>query len=189
MGDSDDDGSNGYETDRDDYGEEDAFTLNEMYDFEEDFELEEKVNGKYYLGMYMNTEDVRFMSSGFLVGESPLLFFGNAISTKLFFKYHYSDVLMYLRSIIMCKHNVDPIVDIMKLSISKDGLYLAIIKTHWISLIQRHWKKVLENRKKYILQYKNPKYLMNRELGKQNNNMIYIKNNMKLRGMLSVYKE
>lgn len=188
MGDSDDDGSNGYETDRDDYGEEDGFTLNEMYDFEEYFDLEEKENGKYYLGMYMNMEDVRLMSSGFIIGESPLLFFGNAISPRLFFKYSYPDVLMYLRSIIMCRYDVDPIVDIMKLSISEDGLYLAIIKTHWISIIQRHWKKVLENRKKYIELHRNLKYLMNRELGKNNNKNIYIKNNMRLRGMLSIYK-
>ena len=183
MGDSDDNESN-----RDDYYEEDAFTLNEMYDFEEEFDLKEKENGKYYLGMYMNMEDVRFMSSGFLVGESPLLFFGNAISTKLFFKYHYSDVLMYLRSIIMCRRNVDPIVDIMKLSISEDGLYLAIIKTYWISLIQRHWKKILKNRKTYILLHRNTKYLIDREFGKNNNKNIYIKNNMRLRGMLSVYR-
>jgi hypothetical protein len=189
MGDSDDNDSNGYESNRDDYYEEDAFTLNEMYDFEREFDLEEKENGKYYLGMYMNMEDVRFMSSGFIIGESPLLFFGNAISTKLFFKYPYQDVLMYLRSIIMCKYNVGPIVDIMKLSISEDGLYLAIIKTHWISLIQRHWRKILENRKKYFELHRNPKYLMEREFGKHNNKNIYIKNNRRLRGMLSMYKE
>jgi hypothetical protein len=102
-------------------------------DFEEEFDLQEKENGKYYLGMYMNIQDVRIMSSGFLVGEKPLMFFGNAISTELFFKYKYSHVIKYMKSIIMCR-NINPVIDIMQLKISEDGLYLAIIKTYW-----RNW--------------------------------------------------
>ena len=178
---------NGYESNREDDYDDDAFTLNEMYHFENEFHLEEKENGKYYLGMYM--EDVQLMSSGFKLGKSPL-FFGIVISLKFFFKYNYSDVLMYLRSVIIDEYDLVPIVevDIMKLSISENGLYLYIIKTHWISIIQRHWRKVLENRKKYILLHRNPKYLMDRELDKNNNKNICIKNNSRLRGMLSVYR-
>ena len=131
--------SNGWEENDEDefeYDDEELemeMVLDEMYDFEEEFDLQEKENGKYYLGMYMNIQDVRIMSSGFLVGEKPLMFFGNAISTELFFKYKYSHVIKYMKSIIMCR-NINPVIDIMQLKISEDGLYLAIIKTYW-----RNW--------------------------------------------------
>ena len=80
-----DDDSNGWDSDHDheeyQYLEDEQMEilLNEMYDFEAIFDLQEKENGKYYLGMYMNIQDIRMMSSGFLIGEKPLMFFGNAI--------------------------------------------------------------------------------------------------------------
>jgi len=101
--------------------------LDEMYDFEQEFDLKEKENEKYYLGMYINIKDVQMMSSGFLIGNTYPLFFGNAISTELFFKYKYQQIIKYMRSIIMCR-NMYPVIDIMKLIISEDGLYLALIK-------------------------------------------------------------
>jgi hypothetical protein len=170
------------DSDSDDGYEEDAFTLNEMYDFEEEFDLKEKENGKYYLGMYMNIEDVQIMSSGFLIGESPLLFFGNAISPRLFFKYKYSQIINYMRSIIMCR-NMYPVIDIMKLSISEDGLYLALIKTHWICLIQRHWRKIMNKKREYIEFQKSFQYIRDRELGKIKRPIFSLK------GMLSIYKK
>jgi len=158
--------------------------LNEMYDFEHRFDLQEKENGKYYLGMYMNIQDIRMMSSGFLIGEKPLMFFGNAISTDLFFKYKFPQVIAYLRSIIMCR-NMNPIVDIMQLIISDDGLYLAVIKTYWISIIQRHWRKRLNQKKEYIQKIqKSFKYIQNRELGKRP-----LIPNFSLNGMLSIYQK
>ena len=179
--------SNGWDTDYDDdeyhehYLQDELMVLNEMYDFEHNFDLQEKENGKYYLGMYMNIQDVRMMSSGFLIGETPLMFFGNAISTDLFFKYTFPQVIAYLKSIIMCR-NMNPIVDIMQLIISDDELYLAIIKTYWISLIQRHWKKIMKQKKEYIQTQKSFQYIRNRELGKS----IY-KPTFSIMGMLSVY--
>jgi len=77
--------------------------------------------------MYINIKDVQMMSSGFLIGNTYPLFFGNAISTELFFKYKYQQIIKYMRSIIMCR-NMYPVIDIMKLIISEDGLYLALIK-------------------------------------------------------------
>ena len=184
----DDNESNGWESEHDEYYEygEDYYLqeerlLNEMYDFEHNFDLQEKENGKYYLGMYMNIQDVRMMSSGFLIGENALMFFGNAISTDLFFKYTFPQVIMYMKSIIMCR-NMNPIVDIMQLIISDDGLYLAIIKTYWISLIQRHWKKIMKQKTEYIETQKSFQYIYNRELGKYN-----YKPAFSVIGMLSVY--
>lgn len=174
--------------DDDDYAdyleeEELEMILNEMYDFEETFELKEKENGKYYLGMYMNIQDIRLISSGFLVGETPLMFFGNAISTELFFKYKFSHIITYLKSIIMCR-KTHPVLDIMQLIISEDGLYLAIIKTYWISLIQRHWKKIMRQKKEYMEKQKCFQYIRENELGKRKQ-----KPNFSLIGMLSIYRK
>ena len=155
--------------------------LYEMYDFEEEFDLKEKEDGKYYLGMYMNIEDVRVMSSGFIIGNHRPLYFGNAISTELFFKYKYSQVVKYMRSIIMCR-NINPVVDIMKLIISDDGLYLASIKTYWIRLIQRHWRKIMNKKREYMEYQKSFQYIQDRELGKIKRKPIF-----SLHGMLSIY--
>lgn len=168
------------DTDTDDEME-DYEILTEMYDFEERFDLEEKENGKYYLGMYMNIEDVQLMASGFLIGKTPLLFFGNAVSTELFFQYKYSHVIMYLKSIIMCRNSL-PVVDIMQLFISENGLYLGVIKTYWISLIQRHWKKIMKQKKEYSESQKRFQYILERELG------IGRKKRFSFYGMLSIYK-
>jgi len=180
----DDEYSNGWENNYENYLDEEEMEmiLNEMYDFEESFDLQEKENDKYYLGMYINIQDVRLMSSGFLVGETPLTFFGNAISTELFFKYSYSKIIMYLKSIIMCRNSY-PVVDIMQLKISEDGLYLAIIKTYWISLIQRHWKKITRQKKEYMETQKTFQYIRGNELGKRKP-----KPNFSLIGMLSMYR-
>jgi hypothetical protein len=182
-----DEGSNGWDTDYDDdfmLEEQEELILDEMYDFEETFDLKEKENGKYYLGMYMNIEDVQVMSSGFLIGNNNHpLFFGNAISTELFFKYKYSHVIKYMRSIIMCR-NMNPVVDIMKLIISEDGLYLALIKTHWICLIQRHWRKIMNKKREYMEYQKSFQYIQERELGKIKRKPIF-----SLHGMLSRYSK
>lgn len=158
--------------------------LDEMYDFEESFDLKEKENGKYYLGMYMNIEDVQLMAGGgFILGSNKPLFFGNAISTELFFKYKYSHIQKYLKSIIMC-YNMNPVVDIMQLIISEDGLYLAIIKTYWICLIQRHWKKIMNKKREYIEFQKSFQYIRDRELDIRNRRPTF-----SLYGMLSIYKK
>ena len=182
----DDNESNGWESDHvsdngSDLDWDEENILDEMYDFEEEFDLKEKENEKYYLGMYMNIEDVQIISSGFLIGNTHPLFFGNAISTELFFKYKYQQIIKYMRSIIMCR-NMYPVVDIMKLIISEDGLYLALIKTHWICLIQRHWRKIMNKKREYIEFQKSFQYIRDRELGKIKKPIF------SLNGMLSIYK-
>jgi hypothetical protein len=166
----------------DEYEEDLSEILDEMYDFEESFDLKEKETGKYYLGMYMNIQDVQIMSGGFIIGGNKPLFFGNAISVQLFFKYKYSHIQMYLKSIIMCRR-CRPLVDIMQLIISEDGLYLAIIKTYWISIIQRHWKKIMNKKREYIKYQKSFQYIRDREIGVRNS-----RPNFSIYGMLSCYK-
>ena len=180
----DDDNSNGWDSDAEFSIQDDEYLLDEMYDFEANFDLEEKENGKYYLGMYMNIKDVQIMSGGFIIGENKPLFFGNAISTELFFKYKYAHVIKYMRSIVMCM-NINPVVDIMKLIITEDGLYLALIKTHWICLIQRHWRKIMNKKREYIEFQKSFQYIRNREIGIRNR---FNSGSRNLYGMLSYYK-
>jgi hypothetical protein len=178
--DNSDSDSDNYEYGTDEYEEE--CLLDEMYDFEENFDLKEKENGKYYLGMYMNIPDVQLMAGGgFILGNNKPLFFGNAISTELFFKYKYTHIQTYLKTIIMCRRQY-PVVDIMQLIISEDGLYLALIKTYWICLIQRHWKKIMNKKREYIEFQKSFQYIQDRELGKKN------KPTFSLYGMLSIYR-
>ena len=83
----------------------------------------------------------------------------------------------------MCR-NINPVVDIMKLIITEDGLYLALIKTHWICLIQRHWKRIMNKKREYIEFQKSFQYIRNRELGK-----IKKKPSFSLRSMVSIYKK
>jgi hypothetical protein len=174
--------SDEYDEQEDEYEDEDV--LDEMYDFEESFDLKEKENGKYYLGMYMNIQDVQLMSGGgFLIGSNKPLFFGNAISIELFFKYKYTHIQKYLKSIIMCRTQY-PVVDIMQLIISEDGLYLAIIKTYWICLIQRHWKKIMNKKREYIEFQKSFQYIQDREHGIRKSRPTF-----SLYGMLSIYKK
>lgn len=182
MGDDDNSSNNSWDSE-DDYEEDLCEILHEMYDFEERFDLEEKENGKYYLGMYMNIQDVQIMAGGFMFGGNKPLFFGNAISVELFFKYKYSHIMLYLKSIIMCRNVCKHVVDIMQLIISEDGLYLAIIKTYWISLIQRHWKKVMNQKREYMELQKSIQYIRDRELGIRNSRPTF-----SLYGMLSIYR-
>ena len=77
---------------------------------------------------------------------------------------------------------MNPVIDIMQLKISEDGLYLAIIKTYWISLIQRHWKKIIQQKKEYIKLQTNIQYIRNREISYKRKTPIF-----SIIGMLSKY--
>ena len=46
-------------------------------------------------------------------------------------------------------------INVMKLDIIDDGIYLVQIKTMWIKLVQRHWKKVIRIRKENMVKRMN----------------------------------
>lgn len=145
--------------------------LDEMYEFEEEFDYQDKEDEQYFIGIYISMKDF---------GDK--LFLGMAVSTKLFFKYEYKYIQKYLCSAIRyCPHarNYHLKVSIMKLNITQDGLCLVIVKTYWLKLIQRHWKNVMKKRKSM-----NYEYFKGRELGKQSREKI-----PKLHGMLSPYSK
>lgn len=161
--------------------------LDEMYDFEEEFDQEEKEDGQYFIGIYICMKDVQMWNSGgFLVEDSNKLYLGMAISANLFFDYEYKYVQKYLCSAIQyCPYarNFHLKISIMQLNISEDGLSLVIVKTYWLKIIQRHWKNIMKKKKEIIEEMKTYKYIQNRELGKNIYKII-----PKLRGMLHQYK-
>ena len=154
------------------------YILDEMYDFEADFDEEEKEDGHYFIGLFLCMDvNTKF--------NSKHLQLGMAISPNLFFQYEYKYVQRYLYSGIQyCRYarNYHLKISIMQLNITDDGYYLVSIKTHWLKMIQRHWKKVMRERKHILENMKKPNYLQYRELGK------HIRYNIpKLKGMLSQY--
>lgn len=163
----------------------DAIIMDEMYDFEIDFEEEEKENGKYYIGMYVYVKDVEMLQTGILIEHPDKLYLGMAISNRLFFKYEYKYIYKYLcSSVAYCQYAryYQLNVNIMKLNIINNELYVVVVKTIWIRLIQRHWKKIMKKRKDIIEKMKKHTYLQYREIGKRNMDKM-----PKLAGMLSIY--
>jgi hypothetical protein len=164
--------------------------LDDMYDFEKEFEEKEKYNGKYYIGAYIYMNDIQMENSlGTVIKDSKKLFLGMAISVELFFKYKDKYIKKYLSSCIIygpytLSSSLDLKINIMKLQITNNDLYLVELKTYWLKLIQRHWKKIIEKRKEIIENKKSFSYLRLRELGKHKR--INIPN---LHGMLYIYNK
>lgn len=161
--------------------------LDEMYDFEEEFDQEEKEDGQYFIGIYICMKDIQMWNSGgFLVTDSNKLYLGMAISANLFFQYEYKYVQKYLCSAIQyCPYarNFHLKISIMQLNITEDGLSLVIVKTYWLKIIQRHWRNTMKKKKEIIEEMKTYKYIRNREHGNNTYKVI-----PKLRGMLHQYK-
>ena len=164
--------------------------LDEMYDFEEEFDDIEKEDGQYLIGMYVCMKDVQLMYTGEkLVNEWNRLYLGMAISPKLFFKYEYKHVQKYLYSTIKyCPYakNYCLKTNIMQLNITEDGLSLVIVKTYWLKIIQRHWKKIMKRKKEIIENMKMYEYIRKREIGKNDKTVIPLPS---LRGMLRHYQK
>ena len=158
--------------------------LDDMYDFEEEFDAQEKEDGQYFIGIYICMKDEQILDSG---EDCNKLYLGMAVSANLFFQYEYKYIQKYLCSAIQyCRYarNYHLKVSILQLNITTDGLCLVTVKTHWLKLIQRHWKKIMKNRKEFIENMKTWSYLRLRELGK------YSKHSMiKIKGMLSMYSK
>jgi len=166
--------------------ENDIAILDEMYDFEADFDYEEKEDGQYFIGLFICMKDIQLFNSGRILEEDTnKLFLGIAISAKLFFKYEYKYVQKYLYSTIRYSPHAKNYcfkTSIMKLNISQNGLSLVIIKTYWLKLIQRHWKNIIKKRKEIIEKMNKYKYLQLREIGKHERYKI-----PRLKGILSYY--
>jgi len=153
--------------------------LDEMYDFEEEFEDIEKQDGKYYIGIYIYMNDIP--------ENDKKLFLGMTVSTKLFFKYEHKYVYKYLCSAVnYCPYEkyYDLKINILKLHIDDNQLYLVTVKTYWLKLIQRHWKNIIKKRKELHVKMSSWINLYWREI---RGISPLQKNYPKLQGMLSAY--
>ena len=123
---------------------------NEIFDFEEEHFEEDKINNKYYIGMYS------YYSNNILLAS--------AVSHHSFFKYNINHIIYYLYSYSVFSRLSKPNINIMKLYITSDGTYIAIIKTFWLKIVQRHMKKLY--REQYMLARRrgNLKSLLYREI-------------------------
>lgn len=120
----------------------DYHDIERIYEKEYLFLDSEKINNKYYIGIYT------------LIDGEPLL--GNCISPTTFFEFPINTVQKYLSnySIIYSDRFFLKNVNILKLSINEtDGTYNVIIKTIWLRLFQRKWKKLFTE-KKSIMEHK-----------------------------------
>ena len=154
------------------------YILDEMYDFEADFDEKEKEDEQYFIGLYLSMNV-----------NSNHLYLGMAVSPDLFFEYEYKYVRNYLYSGIQyCRYarNYHLEISIMQLNITNDGNYLVTIKTYWLKLIQRHWKNIIQKKKGLHVKMGSWISLNRREL----RGISPIQTNYpKLQGMLSAYSK
>lgn len=106
--------------------------INEYYFEDIEHSDSEKKNNFYYIGVCK------------LMKPDNYYLLLNSVSPKLFFKYSFRSIKLYLieYSII---YLYKPNVEIMKMDII-DHVYTVILKTHWLRIVQRHWKKIFQKR-------------------------------------------
>jgi len=116
--------------------------FNDYNDIERIYEKEylfldsEKINNKYYIGIYSRVDDE--------------LLLGSCISSSSFFEFPINAVKKYLStySIIYNDRFFLKKIDILKLAINEtDGTYNVVIKTVWLRIFQRKWKKLFAEKK------------------------------------------
>jgi hypothetical protein len=123
------------DTDTESVASDDAMDLfDEIYDFD-DPEDDDKIDAKYYIGIYYY--------------NVPDLIMGSTVYSKTFYQYNNRQLLYYLANYSYI-HIKKPVLHIMQLHIRPDSTYAVVLKTHWIKLIQRTWKRVLKERNQMI---------------------------------------
>jgi len=121
-----------------------------IFDHEERFLDEDKVDGYYYIGLpcLMKTPHEWILQI--------------SIQPRTMLSHEYADVMRYLIDYSVTRIR-NPIMHIMKLDISNTGAYNVVLKTYWLNLIQRTWKRVFRERNQYINKCKNPHSLLYRQ--------------------------
>jgi hypothetical protein len=132
----------------DDYEEDDI--VENIFDREERFLDEDKVDGVYYIGL-------------------PCLMLSRrewilqiAIQPKTMLSNKMNDVMRYLIDYSVTRIR-SPTMHIMKLDISNTGAYNVVLKTHWLRLVQRTWKRVFKERKQFVNNCKTPRSILYRQ--------------------------
>lgn len=147
----DDDTDSQFSTDSElsnDY-EQDVIVEN-IFDREEQFLDEDKVDENYYIGLPC------------LMKSPQEWILQISIQPRTMLSHEYNDVMRYLIDYSVTRIR-NPIMHIMKLDISNTGAYNVVLKTYWLKLIQRTWKRIFKERKKYIKKCMNPHSLLYRQ--------------------------
>jgi hypothetical protein len=140
------------------WGENSGYYIQRIYEKEYLFLDSEKVNNKYYIGVYTILDDQIFPHStpesehmNPPESSTPLeIVLGSCISPSTFFEFPINNVQQYLSaySIIYSDRFLRKSVDILKLCISeRDGTYTVIVKTTWLRMFQRKWRKIYAEKK------------------------------------------
>jgi len=153
---SDDDCESGTESEDSDDFENDMIVEN-IFDREERFLDEDKVDGCYYIGLPCLMKSPR---------EWILQI---SIQPRTMLSHDFIDVMRYLINYSVTRIR-SPRMHIMKLDISNTGSYNVVLKTHWLRLVQRTWKRVFIERKQFINNCKKPGSILYRQIHRQWNN-------------------
>jgi hypothetical protein len=159
---------------------EDIFHFYEIGELEEEFLDSDKYDGQYVIGLSSGTTNM--MSGNISNG-----IFACGVTPSTFFRYSYVALLYYLvYSSIFCITGPKKI-DIIKIHVTPDSVYLAITKTYWLRIIQRHWKRALKERKTLITLRSNPRNVFHFQYhGKYPDGINYLPG---LTGLLSCYNK
>lgn len=109
--------------------------IDEMFDYDVDFNDTEKIDGRYYIGLCNPMFNGNYM-------------FTSSISPSLFMHSRYHSALRYLHYNSIIVVNV-PQIEILQLYIENHSYYV-IKKTFWLRIVQRTWKRVLKERANII---------------------------------------
>ena len=131
----------------DDYEEDIA--VENIFDREERFLDEDKIDGVYYIGLPCLMKSPREWILQIAIQPKTML------SNKM------NDVMRYLIDYSVTRIR-SPIMHIMKLDISNTGAYNVVLKTHWLRLVQRTWKRFKEQQQ-FIDYCKNPRSILYRQ--------------------------
>lgn len=155
-----------YETSTDDDSSltdeyEDENAVENIFDREERFLDEDKIDGVYYIGLPCLMKSPREWILQIAIQPRTML------SNKI------NNVMSYLIDYSVTRIR-NPTIHIMKLDISNTGAYNVVLKTHWLRLVQRSWKRVLRERQLFINSCKTPRSILYRQThGHWENNKQY----------------
>lgn len=115
------------------------YNFYEICEYEDEFIDSEKLDGQYVIGL----------NSGF-INDKFNDTFACGVSVQSFFRFPYISILYYLVYSSIFQVAGPKKIDIIKIHINSDNVYVSIIKTHWLRLIQRHWRTAFNERKTII---------------------------------------
>lgn len=167
--DSDDDYESGTDCDSELSDDELEIAVENIFDREERFLDEDKVNGCYYIGLPCRKTSSREWIMQIAI--QPKTFLSNTINHVTSYLIDYSVTRI---------HN--PTIHIMKLDVSNTGAYNVVLKTHWLRLVQRTWKRVFNERRQFINNCKKPTSILFRQTHRQ------WKNNTHLPGLTGMLR-